>query len=147
MEKDPPEGLLVFLTRYPRPVVEVYLGLRDRVYEIVPEATEIITNASYTVACGYTFTHSIKQAFMYVGAYSKHVNLGFVGGNALSDPESRLKGEGKFMRHLSYHSIEDHDDLYGAEMIVQAANTAVRPAEPLHPKTVITVMKKSLGPP
>lgn len=39
-------------------------------------------------------------AFGYVNAFSAHVNVGFFGGSALSDPDGMLQGTGKFMRHV-----------------------------------------------
>ena len=142
MEKNPPNELVEFLGRYSAEVAEVFLATRDKAYEYCPEATEFVTNASYTVACGYTFTHSIKHAFLYVGAYAKHVNLGFNLGTSLPDPESKLKGDGKFMRHLSYKTVEDLVDPYADELLRQTTEMAHRPDEPLIPKTVITKMKK-----
>jgi len=142
MEANPPSELLEFLTRYPPEVGEVFLAARDKVFGIAPEATEIVTNASYTVACGYTFTHSIKHAFLYVGAYSKHINIAFVFGASVPDPERRLKGDGKVMRHLSYQTVESLDDPYEDELMRQTILMSHRPEEPLVPKTVITKMKK-----
>jgi len=142
MEKDPPAELLSFLTRYSAGVGEVLLAAREKVFAIAPDATEIVTNASYTVACGYTFSRSIKHAFLYVGAYTKHVNFGFVLGTSLDDPENRLKGDGKSMRHLSYNTVESLNDPYVDGLLDQTLALAYRPDEALVPKTVITKMKK-----
>ena len=39
-------------------------------------------------------------AFAYVNAFSAHVNVGFVHGAALEDPQGLLEGAGKRMRHV-----------------------------------------------
>lgn len=39
-------------------------------------------------------------AFAYVNAFTAHVNVGFFRGAELSDPNGRLQGDGKFMRHV-----------------------------------------------
>jgi hypothetical protein len=39
-------------------------------------------------------------AFVYVAAFSAHVNVGFFNGNDLPDPAALLQGAGKFMRHV-----------------------------------------------
>ena len=143
MERNPPAELIELLTQYPPNVADLFLTAREKVFSLMQDATEIITNASYTLASGYTFTHSIKQAFLYLGAYKKHVNIGFMFGSSLPDPHSRLKGDGKSMRHISIHSHEDPDDPVVDELLWQAILAAHRPAEILTPKTVITVMKKA----
>ena len=146
-KRHPPEELLSFLTRYPPQITDLFLAVRDNVLEVAPVATEIVTNASYTVASGFTFTHSIKQAFVYVGAYAGHVNLGFTFGSSLIDPEMRLKGDGKSMRHISIRQLTDADDPYLMELLQQAVCLAARPSEPLEPKTTITKMKSDAKPP
>jgi hypothetical protein len=39
-------------------------------------------------------------AFAYVNAFKAHVNVGFLRGAAIADPERLLEGTGKFMRHV-----------------------------------------------
>lgn len=143
MDRSPSGELIGFLTRFPPEVAGVYLIARDKVLGHAPEATEIVTNVSYTVSCAFTFTHSIKHAFVYVASYKKHVNLGFCDGASLDDPQQRLKGDGKAMRHLSFSTVESLDDPYADEMILRAIHAAHRPPEALSPKTVITKMKPS----
>jgi hypothetical protein len=139
---EPPIELSRFLERYPPEVGDLFFAIRAKVVNFAPGATEIVTNASYTVASGFTFSHSIKQAFIYVGAYSTHANLGFTFGATMTDPENRLRGDGKTMRHVQIHRVEDLDDLYIDFLIKQAADMAARPEVPLEPKIHITRMKK-----
>jgi len=40
-----------------------------------------------------------EAAFAYVGAFSRHVNIGFYHGASLPDPAGLLEGSGKLMRH------------------------------------------------
>ena len=142
MESNPPIELMEFLSRYPGEVVELFLATREKIVDLAPEGTEIITNVSYTVASGITFTHSIKQAFLYIGAYSRHVNIGFVFGSSLSDPNGLLKGDGKQMRHVSIRTHDDLTDARLSELLKDAILAAPRPEDPLAPKTVITKNKK-----
>ena len=39
-------------------------------------------------------------AFGYVNAYTAHVNVGFLRGAELADPDGLLEGDGRFMRHV-----------------------------------------------
>lgn len=47
----------------------------------------------------------------YLQANKKHVNLGFYKGfEKLNDPDKRLEGTGKTMRHIKLRKIEDVDE-------------------------------------
>src|SRR5687767_7807387 len=39
-------------------------------------------------------------AFVYVNAFTAHVNVGFFRGAEIADPQGLLEGAGKFMRHV-----------------------------------------------
>ncbi len=141
MEREPPDDLLVYLARFERPVVELMLATRDKVYEFGSDMSEFFLSVPYAVACNFSYTHSVKQAPIYIGTYTKHVNIGFCDGATLSDPEGRLKGEGKSMRHVSIRKMEDLDDPYLNGLIQHALDAAVHPPEPLAPKTVNSTAK------
>lgn len=49
-----------------------------------------------------------------------HIQFGFFGGAALSDPKKLLRGKGKFIRHIRVEKIEDVDDAVFAAMIRKA---------------------------
>ncbi len=146
MERIAPGELVQFLTRFPPSIGELFLAARETALRHAPEATEFVTNASYTLASGFTFSHSVKHMFLYVGAYSKHVNIGFCHGALVEDPLRRLRGDGKSMRHVQIHSLEDLDDPYLHELLDRATAAAHRPVEPLLRKMVITRMKKDQPP-
>ena len=48
-------------------------------------------------------------AFAYVNAFKAHVNVGFFRGAEIADPEGRLEGNGKFMRHVKLRPERDVD--------------------------------------
>lgn len=41
-----------------------------------------------------------EAAFAYVAVFTSHVNVGFFQGAVLPDPDRRLEGSGRFMRHV-----------------------------------------------
>jgi len=43
----------------------------------------------------------------YIAPFKKHVNLGFMYGADLPDPEGLLEGVGKPMRHIKIRSLDD----------------------------------------
>jgi hypothetical protein len=48
-------------------------------------------------------------AFAYVNAFTAHVNVGFLHGAVLADPDGLLEGNGKFMRHVKLRPESDVD--------------------------------------
>ena len=56
----------------------------------------------------------------YLSATDNYVTLGFFNGAALSDPEGKIEGTGKMMRHLKVRALEDIDEAGLVSWIRQA---------------------------
>jgi len=59
-------------------------------------------------------------AFVYVNAFTAHVNVGFFHGAALPDPSGLLEGTGKFMRHVKLRP-EGEVDATALKQLIRAA--------------------------
>jgi hypothetical protein len=99
MPRPPDPQLLDYLLPYPETIARMALGLRELVLKEAPGAKEVLFRG-YAVSIAFTFTERWTDAFCYVAAYKKHVNLGFHRGAELPDPKGVLEGTGKLMRHL-----------------------------------------------
>ncbi len=77
----------------PGPLGGTIAGLTALVRRVVPGHDEVVVHGAPQFCIG-------GMPFCYVLAYSKHVNLGFCDGAALSDPAGLLEGTGKTMRHV-----------------------------------------------
>lgn len=107
MEIRPPsEQLIEYLAPYDVRVGELALMLREIVISEAPDATEIVFR-SYTVSITFSYTEKWTGGFCYIALATKHVNLGFLEGARLDDPEGVLEGEGKQMRHIKIKKTED----------------------------------------
>jgi hypothetical protein len=98
--RPPGKELRQFLGAYEASIGELALALRSMVLEETPTANELIYDAYNAVAIGFSFTDRPSEAFCHIAVYSRHVNLGFQHGADLPDPEKRLIGSGKQVRHL-----------------------------------------------
>ena len=49
----------------------------------------------------------IKDGICYIGVIKDHVNLGFIRGSELADPQRILEGTGKQMRHIKIRNMSD----------------------------------------
>jgi hypothetical protein len=59
-------------------------------------------------------------AFVYVNAFTAHVNVGFFRGAELLDPDGLLEGNGKFMRHVKLEPAEPIDEIALTKLIYHA---------------------------
>jgi Domain of unknown function (DU1801) len=102
----PPKELLDLLKPYDRGVQELTLALRDLVLEELAPCCEYIVEV-YIVSILYGPTHRMKDGICYIGVIRDHVNLGFIRGSELADPQRILEGTGKQMRHIKIRSMSD----------------------------------------
>lgn len=91
--------------------------LRQFVLKVAPNAQERLESGWKCI------TYSDEKAFCSILLHSKWVNLQFQAGSALPDPQHRLGGTDKSMRHVRVASSDDLDDEL-AEIIVQAVKLA-----------------------
>lgn len=59
--------------------------------------------------------------FCYLQSTKKHAVLGFQKGATLTDPNERLEGSGKEMRHIKLKSSDEIDEPYFRAMLQEAA--------------------------
>ncbi|MEL7003473.1 MAG: DUF1801 domain-containing protein [Bacteroidota bacterium] len=100
-------------------LVGLFILTRNLVLSQAPDCVELVYD---THALTSVFLHSSKlsDAFCHIPIYSKHLNLGFNKGTVLTDPEQRLKGTGKLIRHIPVSSIENIDNQYVKGLLQQA---------------------------
>lgn len=97
----------------------VALALRETIARLHPGVVEVCwphqQNAGYGVG-----PRKMSEQYCYVGAKSKHVNLGFYDGASLDDPEGVLEGTGAKMRHVKVRSVEQAGGGAVCALITQA---------------------------
>lgn len=141
MARGVPGEFFEFMTPYPRHIVDTMLAAREAVLNAAPSCTEMLYDATYAVALGYTYTHSHVQGFIHIAAYSRYANLGFNYGSELDDPERRLIGKGSRVRHVSLGAPAQVEDAYVLRLIGQAERQAIRPPEPLEALQIVRTMR------
>jgi hypothetical protein len=62
-------------------------------------------------------------------AASDHVNVSFMQGAALRDPEKLLEGTGKGMRHIKVYALEELDERAVRDYVKEAASSMKRLSE------------------
>ena len=102
----PPKELLQYLKRFDPEIRELALDARELVLSTLLPSNESILDV-YVLALNYGFSEKMKDHAVYIGVYTKHINLGFHRGAGMDDPAGILEGSGKQMRHIKIKSPED----------------------------------------
>ena len=102
----PSDDLMQHLAEYDLSVGELALALRAIVLAEARDANELVYK-SYVLAVSYSFTPKWGDGFCYIGVYARHVNLGFIHGAGLEDPDGLLEGHGTQMRHIKIKQPKD----------------------------------------
>ena len=118
---------LKFLSAYEPRITELALATRRLVLEEAPDTTELIYDAYSAVTAGYSFTGRPSDAFLYVAAYPRGVNLGFHQGVLLADPHKLLEGAGRWARHIKIRDLTILKNLAVREIVQSAIAIAERP--------------------
>jgi Domain of unknown function (DU1801) len=137
----PPKELLDLLKPYDRGVQELTLALRDLVLEELAPCCEYIVEV-YIVSILYGPTHRMKDGICYIGVIQDHVNLGFIRGSELADPQRILEGTGKQMRHIKIRNMSDLERPAIRAYLQEACERAGYEVAADKEKTVTTSVKR-----
>jgi hypothetical protein len=124
------------LGRYAPGIQKLALSTRRLILEEAPEASELIYEV-YTIADHFTFTGRAGDAFVFTTAHANWVNLGFNFGALLPDPDSLLRGGGKWIRHVRIAQAADLDAPGVRELVRAAIARAERPEVPGKPRAIV----------
>ena len=109
-----------FLNAYPPEVRKIYIATREIVLTLAPKANELIYDSYNALSSVYSFTENMKQGFIHIAAYPKHVNLGFNQGASLQDPDILLFGTGIRIRHIKIREIAALENIGALRLVEQA---------------------------
>lgn len=130
----PKPEYLGFLKPYGPAITELALAVRELVMGEAKGAVELIYDAYNAVATGYSFTGRPSDGCIHIAVYAKWVNLGFHRGSQLPDPERRLQGTGRWVRHIRIAKKEDLKDPAVRDFVKAAVERAVYPEPDRRPQ-------------
>jgi hypothetical protein len=94
--------------------------------EICARLREIFADSRPEIQEGYKWSRPVYtlagKPVGYIVANKADVNLGFDHGAELNDPQGRLQGGGKQMRHIKFRSADEIDDAYVRSLLDQAVS-------------------------
>ncbi|MEO6458291.1 MAG: DUF1801 domain-containing protein [Chloroflexia bacterium] len=107
-----------FLAKHTQEVKALVQRAREIVRAANPDAVETVNpghgNLAYSsgptmeeLAAKDDALFHAKLWYCYIAPFKSYMNLGFLRGNELPDPDGLLEGTGKQLRHIKIRSIED----------------------------------------
>ena len=81
-------------------------ALRELLADVMPNITEVPW-AKQKIAGYGVGVKKMSEHFCYIAPFKAHVNLGFMYGADLPDPEGLLEGGGQDLRHIKIRSLKD----------------------------------------
>jgi len=127
MSKEQTKDLRKFLSPFPSDIQETALWLRDFVWDLYPQANELIYDNYNAVALGWSPTDRVGHTFcsIAVGRSSHNVHFGFYWGSEIADPEKILLGQGHQYRYILVKDIEKFPKAYITKLLADAFSNSL----------------------
>src|SRR6478609_8156350 len=128
MGKEHTKDLLKFLKPFPSTVQETALSLREFVWDLYPDANELIYDNYNALAFGWSPTDKVGHTFcsIAVGRSSKNIHFGFYWGSEINDPEKILLGQGNQYRYILVDHFETFPRAYIEKLIADAYGNSLK---------------------
>jgi hypothetical protein len=127
MSKEQTKDLLKFLKPFSADVNTIVLWLRDFVWDLYPEANELIYDNYNAVAFGWSPTDKVGHTFcsIAVGRTSKNIHFGFYWGSEIADPDKILIGQGNQYRYILVDDVKKFPKAYIKKLLADAYKNSV----------------------
>jgi hypothetical protein len=125
-----------FIDTYTPAVASIARGALARLRRQVPGAVELVGDRYTGLVIGFSPTERPADVTLSIVLYPRWVNLFFLQGARLADPQGLLEGTGTVVRHLTLHDPTQLDDENVQALIAQARAQA-RFAFPRRRRTLI----------
>ena len=130
----------MFLGRFTPEVEGLARRLLARMRARLPGATILVYDNYNALAIGFAAGEKASQAVLSLAVYPRWVNLFFLQGAALPDPDGLLKGDGSRVRHVRLHDEGPLDDPRIEALISEAVDRAEPPFDPDAPQRLLIKM-------
>ncbi len=119
----PERQLAGFLEKYSPEIAALMEALHVKMQRLLPGAVRLVYDNYNALVIGFAPTERPSHAILSIAAYPRWVNLYFLTGASLTDPDRLLQGDGKQVRYIRMNRAEDLDKPAIRSLIKQAANS------------------------
>jgi hypothetical protein len=111
-----------FIDKFDPAIATLVRAARRVLRKRFPTAVELVYDNYNALAIGFGPSERTSDAFVSLAAFARGVNLYFLYGAALPDPEKRLHGGGNQGRFIRLESLDVLDDPYVVRLLQTAAD-------------------------
>jgi hypothetical protein len=137
MPASPEAQLEEFLARYAPAIAKDTRACLKKLRARIPGATVIVYDNYNALAIGFASSDKASDAIISVVPYPRWINLFFLQGANLPDPNQLLKGSGSRVRSIRLSAPSDLDKPEINDLILTALVNAKRPIAPGSKSTLI----------
>jgi hypothetical protein len=144
MSKEQTTDLLKFLKPFGNEIQKRALWLREFVWDLYPDANELIYDNYNALAFGWSPTDRVGHTFcsVAIGRTSHNVHFGFYWGSELSDPKKMLLGEGNQYRYILVTDKDNFPKAYITKLVKEAhANSLAKVTDKKQLRQGATIVK------
>ncbi|HZS09749.1 MAG TPA: hypothetical protein VFD58_33290 [Blastocatellia bacterium] len=136
-DKSPEKQLADFIARYTPEIGALARAALARMRARLPGAVELVYDNYNALVIGFGPTERASDAIFSIALYPRWVNLFFLKGASLPDPQKLLKGSGKVVRHIVLEDAATLDKPAVQKLIAHALKSAARPLDGTGPGRII----------
>jgi hypothetical protein len=146
MPKEQVADLLKFLYQFDPEVRGKVIWLREFVWDLYPQANELIYDNYNALAVGWSVTEKLGQTFCSIAVYrsSQGIHFGFYWGSELADPQKLLLGDGNQYRYVRVDNLDDFPRNYIIGLMEQAWENSLakvkKPKDVVQGKTILKMV-------
>ena len=116
-----------FLAKFTLEIAGLAKAVLVKMRKRLPGAVEMVYDNYNALVIGFGPTERASEAILSIALYPRWINLFFLHGKDLRDPEKLLKGSGNQVRSLVIESAETLDDPRVQELIEEAVERGRAP--------------------
>jgi hypothetical protein len=122
--ESPDRQLDAFINRYMPAIQKTARQALKKIRQRLPGAVEFVYDNYNALVIGFGPTDRPSEAVLSIALYPKWINLYFLNGATLSDPERQLKGSGAHVRRIMVDTPEVLDEPPVKALIAEAVKAS-----------------------
>jgi hypothetical protein len=126
----PQQQLDAFLAKFAPEVAATARRAVSEMRKLLPGATQLVYDNYNALAIGFGPSDRASEAIFSIAVFPRWVSLFFLQGAGFADPDRRLKGSGKVVRHVVLDTLAVLDDPEIRSLMNVALNRAKVPLDP-----------------
>jgi hypothetical protein len=135
--KSPAKQLDAFIARYTPEIAALARSAFAKLQERLPGAVMMVYDNYNALVIGFAPGERPSEAILSLVLYPRWVNLCFLKGVGLPDPDGLLQGSGKQVRHVRLESAETLDEPGIQTLIATALDHSEPPFDPANPGLIV----------